>query len=125
MSASTFGDIEFGIAAETGLYIESATFDFSIQEKYIANGQGDDVAGALFKAESTFSLDGAFKTTGTPSWVLGSALVIANVPDYTDFIPGYVSGGTTIINGANVSLGNETESRRTISGVLKPFLEPA
>jgi len=122
MAATTFGSITFGIDAETGFYIESATFDYSVSEKYIADGDGDDMAGAVFKPQMTFSLDGAFKTTGSPVWILGGTLTIANIPVHTAFITGYTSGGTFIINSANVSRGNESESRRSIGGVFKPFM---
>jgi hypothetical protein len=122
MAATTFGSITFGIDDETGFYIESATFDYSVSEKYIADGDGDDVAGAVFKPQMTFSLDGAFKTTGSPSWDLGTTITIANIPDHTAFIASYSSGGKYIINSANVARGNESESRRTIGGVFKPFM---
>ena len=122
MSATVIGDITFGITAETGFYIESASFDYSIQEKYIADGDGDDVAGALYKPEMTFSLDGAYKTTGSPTWVLGGAITIANIPTHTAFISGYTSGGRVLVTSVGVTAGNETEQRRAISGVFKPFM---
>lgn len=122
MAATTFGTITFGMTAETGFFIESATFDYSVQEKYIADGDGDDVAGAVYKPSMTFSLDGAFETAGSPTWTMGVTLTIANVPAHTAFIASYSSGGRYIINSANVSRGNEAESRRTIGGVFKPFM---
>jgi len=122
MAATTFGNITFGMTAETGFYIESATFDYSVQEKYIADGDGDDVAGAVFKPVMAFSLDGAFETAGSPTWTMGVTLTIANIPTHTAFISGYSSGGRYIITGANVGRGNEAESRRTISGTFKPFM---
>lgn len=122
MAATTFGDITFGMSDEIGFYIESATFDYSVQEKYIADGDGDDVAGAVYKAQMTFSLDGAFKTTGSPVWTMGVTLTIANIPTHTAFIASYTSGGRYIINSASVGRGNEAESRRSIGGVFKPFM---
>lgn len=122
MAATTFGSITFGITSETGFYIEAATFDYSVQEKYIADGDGDDVAGAVFKPEMAFNLDGAYKTTGSPVWVMGGSLTIANVPSHSAFISGYSSGGIMIITSANVGAGNEAEQRRTIAGKFKPFM---
>lgn len=122
MAATTFGTITFGMSAETGFFIESATFDYSVSEKYIADADGDDVAGAVFKPQMTFSLDGAFETAGSPTWTMGVTLTIANIPTHSAFIASYSSGGRYIINSAHVARGNEAESRRTIAGVFKPFM---
>ena len=122
MAATTFGDISFGMTAETGFYIESASFDYSIQEKWIADGDGDDMAGAMFKPEMTGSLDGAYKTTGTPTWTLGVTLTLANTLTHSSFIAGYSSGGKLLINSAGITLGNESEARRSIGLVFKPFM---
>jgi hypothetical protein len=122
MAATVFGTINFGLTAETGFFAESFTGDYSGQEKYIADGDGDDVAGAFYKPEMTFSIDGAYNTTGSPTWVMGATLTIANIPTHTAFIASYTSGGRVIINSASVGKGNESEERRTIGGVFKPFM---
>lgn len=121
MSATVIGNISFGLTAETGLHAAAITFDYSIQEKWIGDADGDDIAGALFKAGMTFNIEGAFSTTGSPTWTLGSQLVIANIPTHTAYIPGYTSGGRVNLLGVNLTLGNESEQRRTLSGNFKPF----
>jgi hypothetical protein len=122
MAATVIGTINFGLDAETGLFAESISFDATVQERYIADGDGDHVAGALYGHSATFSIEGAFSTSGSPTWTLGSQLTIANAPTWSAFFTGYSSGGRVITTSANVGLGNEAEERRTISGVFKPFM---
>jgi hypothetical protein len=122
MAATTFGSISFGMSAETGFYIESMSFDYSLDEKTIQDEQGEAVAGAFYKSKAEWSLDGAYKTTGSPSWVMGAILSIANVPTHAAFIPSYTSGGKVIVKSAKVSKGNEAEQRRSLSGTFWPFM---
>ena len=121
MAATTFGDIVFGLTAETGFYAESISFDYSIQEKWIGDGDGDTMAGAMFKPEMTGSIDGAYKSTGTPTWTLGTNLTVASIIAHTGFITG-ASAGRLLTNSASVTLGNESERRQSIGFVYKPFL---
>lgn len=122
MAATTFGSISFGMSAETGFYIESMSFDYSLDEKTIQDEQGEAVAGAYFKSKADWSLDGAYKTTGSPTWTMGVVLTIANIPTHTAFIPGYTTGGKVITKGATVTKGNEAEQRRALSGTFWPFM---
>jgi hypothetical protein len=122
MAATVIGTINFGLDAETGLFAESISFDPTIQERYIADGDGDHVAGALYGASANFSIEGAFNTSGSPTWTLGSQLTIANAPSWTAFFTGYSSGGRVILTSGNIGLGNESEERRTLGGVFKPFM---
>lgn len=125
MPAQTYGAINFGTTDETGFFIDTTTFDFTSQEVWQSDAGGDDVAGAVFKQEGTFSLEGALKTDDSPTWTLGTALTIASLPDLAEFIPGYTTGAISIITGANVSLESEALEMRTISGVIKPFMGAA
>lgn len=110
------------MSAETGFYIESMSFDYSLDEKTIQDEQGEAVAGAYFKSKADWSLDGAYKTTGSPTWTMGVVLTIANIPTHTAFIPGYTTGGKVITKGATVTKGNEAEQRRALSGTFWPFM---
>ena len=125
MAATTIGTINFGLDAETGFFAESINFDFSVKERWIADADGDETAGAIFGAAATFSIDGAYSTSGSPTWALGGALTIANAPTWSAWFTGYSSGGRVIVTGGNIGLGNETEERRTVSGVFKPFAAAA
>lgn len=122
MPATVIGTINFGLSAETGLFAESINFDASVQERYIADADGDHVAGALYGGSATFSIEGAFSTSGSPTWTLGSQLTIANVPTWSSIFPTYSSGGRVILTGVGIGLGNESEHRRTLNGVFKPFM---
>jgi len=122
MAATVIGTINFGLTAETGLFAESISFDTTVQERYIADADGDHVAGAVYGASASFSIEGAYNTSGSPTWTLGSQLTIASVPTWTVWFSGYTSGGRVILTGGGVGKGNETEERRTLSGVFKPFM---
>lgn len=122
MAATTIGTISFGLTAETGLFAESISFDSSVQERYIADADGDHVAGALYGHSATFSIEGAYSTSGTPTWTLGSQLTIANIPTWTAIFPDYTTGGRVILTSVGISRGNESEQRRTLGGVFKPFM---
>jgi hypothetical protein len=122
MAATVIGTINFGLTAETGLFAESVSFDSSVQERYIADADGDHVAGALYGHSATFSIEGAYSTTGSPTWTLGSQLTIANAPTWSAIFSGYSTGGRVILTSVGISKGNEAEERRTLGGVFKPFM---
>jgi hypothetical protein len=122
MSAQAYGSINFSLDDETGLYQESLTKDISCQEREVVGGGGEVLAGAFYKHTGTFSIDGALKTGTSPSWDLSGALTIANSMAIEDLVPGYTSGAKFIITSVSGSLGAEAEERRTIAGVIKPFL---
>ena len=122
MAAQTLGSISFGMVAEVGFFIASASFNYSIDEKTIRDEQGEHVAAGRYGSVMSFSLEGSYKTTGSPNFVLGAALVIANIPTHTSFVPSYTSGGKVSILGADVSLGNEKEQERTLSGKFYTFM---
>lgn len=121
MSATTYGDINFSLSEETGLYTETVTQDMSNQVREIPSAGGEILAGAFYGNKGTFSMEGALKTGASPTWELGVALILANVAEFT--VPGYTSGATYVVTSANVSLGAESEERRTIGGNIYPFLE--
>lgn len=125
MSAQSYGAINFSLSDETGLYQESHSEDITCQERQIPSGGGETIAGAFYRHEGTFSIEGALKTTDSPSWDLSGALTVANSLSLEDLVPGYVSGAKFIITGASGTLGAEAEERRTISGVIRPFLAAA
>ena len=124
MAADTYGAINFGITAETGFFIRLANFDFSSQEVWASDADGDDVAGAVFKHEGTFSLDGVYKTGESEVWTLGTSLTIASLANtlLVDMIPGYTTGALNIITSASQTLDNENLEGRSVSGVIKPFM---
>jgi hypothetical protein len=122
MAATVIGTINFGLTAETGLFAESISFDSSVQERYIADADGDHVAGAVYGGSATFSIEGAYSTAGSPTWTLGSQLTIANIPTWSAIFGGYTSGGRVILTGVGINLGNESENRRSLNGVFKPFM---
>ena len=125
MSATTYGDITFSLSDETGLYTETVSEDMSCQEREIASGGGEVIAGAFFKHTGTFSMEGALKTTDSPTWTLATALTLGNSVDLASEVTGYTSGAKFVISSNSASLGAEAEERRTVSGKIYPFLAAA
>lgn len=122
MAATTIGTINFGLTAETGLFASSVSFDFTIQERWITDADGDHVAGGLFGGMGTFNIEGAYNTSGSPTWTLGSQTTVANAPTMTAFFTGYSSGGRYVTLGVGTSKGNEVEEGRTLSGKFFPYM---
>ena len=123
MSATTYGEINFSLSDETGLYTETVSQDISNQVREIPSAGGEILAGAFYGNKGTFSMDGALKTGDAPTWDMAVAVTLANATDLADLVPGYTSGAKYIITSGNVSLGAEAEERRTISGGIYPFME--
>lgn len=56
------------------------------------------------------------------SSVLGSAIVLANTVDFSDFISDYVSGGFNYLKSAKPSVKKDDFSSLDLSGGFKPFV---
>jgi hypothetical protein len=119
--ATVYGDSVWGITAETGMYAQSFDFDLNIDEEWLPDEDGDEVAGALFNEKGTFTLNGFEKSSGFPA-VLGASITLANAIDSDDFISGDASGATTICTGLKRSRGSRAHRAVDCSGVYKPFL---
>lgn len=125
MSATTHGAINFSLSDETGLYTETISEDMSVQVREIPSGGGEIIAAAFYRNQGTFSMEGALKTSGSPTWTLAVALTLANSVSLESDVTGYVSGAKFIITNQSASLGAEAEERRTVSGNIYPFLAAA
>jgi hypothetical protein len=123
MAATVYGDINFGLSVETGIYAGAVDFDASIQEKWIPGTAGAEVAGATYGPTATWSMSGFLDTGATLSAVTGAALILANVVDWTDLIGhGYTTGGTSIVTSHKAALKSDDAEARDIGGVFKPFI---
>lgn len=123
MAATVYGNINFGISAETGIYAESVDFDSSVQEKWIGDHQGAEIAGATFNPTATWSMSGFLNTGQSLSAVNGATLVLANAIDWTELIGnGYTSGGSSIVTSHKQGLKNDDAESRDLGGVFKPFI---
>jgi len=126
MAATVYGNINFGMASETGLYVESVDFDTQVDTVWIGDEQGADVAGATFNPSASFSMTGFTNNSESLTAVTGGAIVLANAIDWTDVIDnGYTTGGQTIITGIKVGLNHKNAESRDVSGVFKPFMAVA
>ena len=123
MAAIVYGDINFGMAAESGLYVESVDFDTSVETVFIGDEQGADVAGATFNPSASFNITGFTNTSGQMTAKTGEAIVLANAIDWSDVLSnGYTTGGQTIITGVKIGLNHKNAESKDVSGMFKPFL---
>lgn len=125
MAATIYGLGTWGITAQTGLYIQSMEYDFSVQEKYIPDTDGDDTAGSLYKPEATWSMNGFERTDAAVETSLAATIVLANMVTIADFVTGYTSGAITLITGAKLANAAEEFQSLDLSGKIKPFLSAA
>lgn len=126
MAATVYGNINFGMAAETGLYVESVEFDTSVETVFIGDEQGADVAGATFNPVATFSMTGFTDNSATLGAKTGESIILANAITWTDIIGhGYTAGGETIIESVKTGLNHKNAESRDVSGMFKPFLAAA
>lgn len=124
MAATVHGNVNFGLVAETGLYANSVDFDIQLSEKWVTNHEAEDVAGAIYNANVTFSLTGAKRTDESISAVLGASITLANAIDFSDYISGYTSGGLTFLSGVKPSLKSDDFEMLDLTGTFKPWIEP-
>jgi hypothetical protein len=118
--AKVYGDTVWGMSAQSGLRVQSFDFDLTVDEDWLPDEDGDDVAGALFNEKATFAMNG-FETTGGFSAVLGSSIALANALDPADHITDDVSGGITVVTGIKNTRGARAHQMFDTSGVYKPF----
>jgi len=119
--AKVYGDTKWGMVAETGLRVQSFDYDLTVDEDWLPDEDGDDVAGALFNEKGTFTVNG-FETTAGISAVLGSSITLANAIDLDDFITPDASGATTIVTGVKDSRKPRAHQMKDVTGVVKPFI---
>lgn len=125
MSATVYGAINFGLTAQTGMYAESVDWDYQTEEFMVADADGDDTAGAIYNPSADFTMSGFIKNDESLSATLGATLTLTNLPTWTDWIPGYTSGGQTIVTGGKSAFNHKSGEGVDVSGKFKPFLEAA
>ena len=124
MAATIYGDISYGMSAETGMFVESADFDTNIESVWIPDEQGADVAGATFNAAGTFTLSGFLSTVSPFSALTGAAVTIANEITWSDVIDGTPGAGATlIVESVKNTLNHKNAEALEVSGIYKPWLE--
>ena len=123
MAATVYGDVNFGLSAETGLYVATVDHEATISDKWVPDEQGADVAGSLFNPIGSWSMQGVLNTGETLTAKLGSALVLANVVDWSDIIDnGYTTGGTSFVTSHKIGQKNDDFESRDLAGGFRPFV---
>ena len=125
MAATLYGEANFGLSEETGIYVDSLEFDISIEEKLFKNGSGVDTGGTLYNPQVTFSMSGVLKTDAAIETEVGASLTITNALTWADYIPGYSSGGVTYLLGVKPSLKQDDFEMLDLNGRFAPFMAPA
>ena len=119
--AKVYGDTIWGMSAEVGMRAQDFSFDMSIDEDWLPDEDGDDVAGALFNEKATFALDGFETTAGLPT-ELGSSIVLTNLTDGDGYVTGDASGATTLVTGIKTGVKSRGHKSLNVSGIWKPFI---
>ena len=123
MAAKVYGDIEWGLSAEDGMYVQSYDFTYTAQELYIADEDGDDVSGAIFNPSGSFALNGFKKTSGTQMEPkLGAAMTLANAEESESFVDGTLSSAKALVTSVKRGLKTRDAASLDVSGSWKPQL---
>jgi hypothetical protein len=125
MSAKIYGTGVFGITAEAGMYAQDLSVDYSIDETFLPDESGEDVAGAFTNAGASISITGFVNTGGSAfSSTLGASLAVANSLDASSFVTGASDddAGETITTSVKLGYGNKAFKSFDVGGVFKPFM---
>tara|TARA_B100001093_G_scaffold162080_1_gene154473 strand:+ start:175 stop:564 length:390 start_codon:yes stop_codon:yes gene_type:complete len=128
MSATVYGTATFGVTAEVGMYAQTLSASYTVDETSLPDESGDDVAAGFTNAGASISINGFVKTGGSAfSTDLGASLAVANSIDAASFVNGAADddAGETILTGVNLGYGNKQFKSLDITGVFKPFMGAA
>jgi hypothetical protein len=106
MSATSFGDGNFGIAEdEVGIIINSLDFNFTQDKQELKNRQGETTGVTYYNAKVEVSISGKVPSLSAFDSTLATSLALQNaMPDY--LVEG-VSGGALLIE--EISVARESE----------------
>ncbi len=125
MSATVYGEDNFGVTAEAGIYAQEVNAQYSKEETYLQDESGDDVAAAFTNASASVSINGFVKTGGSAfSTKLGAAFVVANSLDAGSFVTGATdnNSGETILTGVSLGYANKAFKSRDLTAAFKPHM---
>lgn len=107
------------------MYAQDFSIDYSIDETYLPDEDGDDVAGAFSNPSGTISMSGFVKTS-VPAFssTLGASLAVANAIDAADFVSGAAddSAGETITTSIKRGAQSRAFKSFDVGAVFKPFM---
>lgn len=104
------------------MYAQSFDFDLTIDDNWLPDEDGNDVAGAMFNEKGTFTLNG-FEKTGGFSAVLGAAITMANAIDGDSSIEATIASALTLVSGIKRSKQARAHQAIDVTGIYKPFGE--
>jgi hypothetical protein len=120
MSATTIGNVAFGLIAETGIFAQSTTYTANSEQKWVRDADGDEVAGSIYNPTWEWSTEGQINTGGAlTSYVLGAAVTMANIP--SNIHTNGTTNGKSYVTGFEITKSAEDHQMVNISGVIKPF----
>lgn len=118
-TATTFGDGKFGITnAETGILIESISYNFTNDKKEIRDRTGNVAGIAYYNERCEVSLQGKIPTSSAFSGTLAATISLTNtIPNHLN---DGVSGGAILVEEVSRELSNEDYESVEIKAVLYP-----
>jgi hypothetical protein len=106
-------------AAETGIILDSISYNYAQESSAIRNIGGDTVGKTYFDERMEFSMSGFIPVTSGFSTTLASTITLITAP--TDYFKGTV-GGLTIVESVNRSHSVGEYQRIEISAMHHPLM---
>jgi hypothetical protein len=112
------------MTAENGMYAQDFSSDYSIDENYLPDETGSDVAGAFSNPSATLAVNGFHSAGGTAfTGSLGAAVVFANAGSMGGLYGVGVSGaGEVILTSAKTGRKSRDFYSLDFSAVYKPLM---
>ena len=123
MSARIFGNADWGLESEAGMYAQDFGVDFSIDENYLPDESGCDVAAALTNPSATVSLNGFVRVGEDFSAELGASLALNNALGAAEAGAGASDEvGETLVTGIKRGAKSRDFKSLDVSAMFKPFM---
>ena len=120
-TSTSFGDGSWGIDADqTGMIIETISYDFKDLSKEVKNRTGNTTGVTKYDEKVTISLKGKVPKTGIFSGTLATSLTLGNTLTAFNFLKGGATTGLNIIDGITIDMAQEDYKGITINATNYP-----
>lgn len=111
----------FGITSEqTGLIIESLTYDYSNSMKEIKNRTGNTTGVTYYDEKIAITINGKIPTATPFSGTIAAALVLGNALTNHAYLKGGVTGGLTILESVSLDTSQEDYQGLSLKATFYP-----
>lgn len=119
--ATTYGAGSFGLPNdESGLILQSITYNYTNDKKEVRGRSGSYVGIAYFNERVEVGLEAVVPASGAFSSTLAATLVMTN--SMPDFLQGSISGGSLLIEEISKELGAEEYQTISIKATYYPSI---